>query len=585
MSAVMQAKPALAEDLRRSWEASRGSVIALGVFSAGINLLWLVPSLYMLQVYDRVLPSGSEATLLMLSLIVLFLLATMGLLEWVRSQILVRLGERLHGELSGRLFEISFRQSLATAGQQSGAQPLQDLQALRQFLAGPGLRAFFDAPWLPLYVALMFAFHSLFGWLAVLGAAVLVAIAALQEKRSASLLIEANRDAITIQAGLSRTLANADAIEGLGMAARLRARWDAAYERVIDVQTRASERSGLYSTASRVIRLVLQSAVLGTGAWLVLAEQLSPGVMIGGSILLGRALAPIDLLTANWKGFVAARAQFVRLNEWLGRVPASEPRMALPAPTGALSAEGLVVVPPGAQSPVLRGITFMVEAGNAVGIIGPSAAGKSTLARVLLGIWPAAQGRVRLDGAEVFGWDRAELGPHLGYLPQDVELFDGTVAENIARFGEVDSQAVVAAAQLAGVHEMILRLPKGFDTRVAAMGGALTAGQRQRLGLARAVYGEPKLVVLDEPNSNLDEAGDAALVRALAALKARGVTVFVISHRSSILPAVDKLLWLSEGQLIAFGSRDDVRKKLNEACQGVQPLQLVAKPSGAGSPI
>jgi ATP-binding cassette subfamily C protein EexD len=557
---------------------------ALGVFSLCINVLWLVPSLYMLQIYDRVLGSGSKATLLMLSLIGLFLLITMGVLEWVRSQMLVRLSERLHGQLAGRLFDISFRQALATGGQQSSAQPLQDLQGLRQFLTGPGLPAFFDAPWLPFHVALMFAFQPLFGWLSVLGAVLLIVVAVLQERRSAPLLREANRDATVSQAGLARSLSNADAIEGLGMAAQLSRRWAVAYDRVLMGQTRASERAGLYVTSSRVVRLVLQSAVLGVGAWLVLNEQMSPGIMIAGSILLGRALAPIDQLTNHWKGFVAARGQFSRLNDWLTRVPVLQARMSLPAPTGAVTVEGLVVVPPGAQVPALHGVSFVAEAGDIIGVVGPSAAGKSTLARVLLGIWPTKQGRVRLDGAEVYGWDRAELGPHLGYLPQDVELFDGTVAENIARFGDVAPEQVVAAAQLAGVHELILRLPRGYDTVVGAVGGALTAGQRQRLGLARAVYGNPNLIVLDEPNSNLDEAGDTALVRALVALKMRGATVFVISHRSSILPAVDKLLALDEGRLVAFGPRDEVRARLREAQVGKRLQLVAAKQRTAGNP-
>lgn len=580
MSRAVPRIAALAPDLRAAWNESRDSFVALGVFSCAINLLWLAPSIYMLQVYDRVLASGSAVTLLMLSLIGLFLLATMGVLEWVRARMLVRFGNRLHGQLAGRLFDISFRQSLLGGGQQSAGQPLQDLQGLRQFLGGPGLFAFFDAPWLPLYIALMFAFHPLFGWLAVLGALVLVGIAILQERRSAAMLREANREAAGSQAELSGTLANADAIEGLGMATQLRQRWDASYGRVLAAQTLASERAGLYSTSSRVIRLVLQSAVLGAGAWLVLDEQMSGGLMIAGSILLGRALAPIDQITGQWRTFVAARGQFARLNEVLNRIPAPQPRMSLPTPSGAVTAEALVVVPPGAQAPVLRGVSFTVMPGEIIGIIGPSAAGKSTLARVLLGIWPAQQGRVRLDGAEVHGWNRSELGPHVGYLPQGVELFDGTVAENIARFGEVVPEQVVAAAQLAGAHEMILRLPRGYDTPVGAVGGALTAGQRQRLGLARAVYGQPRLVVLDEPNSNLDEAGEIALAKALAALRQRA-TVFVISHRAGILPALDKLLVLNEGQLVAFGPRDEVRARLESRTIVPLPVQA-ARPAHGG---
>lgn len=574
----------LAPDLKQVWANSRRSFLALGAFSACINLLWLVPTLYMMQVYDRVLTSGSAATLLMLSLISLFLLATMGMLEWVRSMLLVRLGERLHGELARRLFDVSYRQSLATSGQQATAQPLADLQGLRQFLTGSGLSALFDLPWLPFFVLLLFAFHPAFGLLSLSGAALLLSIAVLQERRSASLLLAAGKDAGAAQAGLVRTLANADAIEGLGMAARLGARWDSAYQRVLGAQTRASERSAVLAAASRVLRVILQSSVLGTGAWLVLHDRTTGGVMVAGSVLLGRALAPIDQLTAQWKFFVVARGQLRRLNDWLLAVPEPAPRMVLPAPVGNVAVEGLVVVPPGAQVPALRGLTFHVEAGQIVGIVGPSTAGKSTLARALLGIWSPVQGRVRLDGAEIHGRDRSELGPHLGYLPQDVELFDGTVAENIARFGAVEPEQVVAAARLAGVHEMILRLPHGYDTQVGAVGGALTAGQRQRLGLARAVYGNPRLIVLDEPNSNLDEAGDAALLKALLALKERGATVFVVSHRAGVVPALDKLLVLRDGQLVALGTPEEVNRRLQDSRSGTPLYVVSAAPCSVGGP-
>jgi len=572
-----------AEDIRRALGACRQSVVAVGAFSLAVNLLMLVPAIYMLQVYDRVLTSGSVPTLLMLSLVVLFLLATLGALEWVRSQILVRVSERLDGLLADRLFDVSFRQSLATGGQQSGAQPLLDMQGLRQFLTGPGLVAFFDAPWLPIYCLVMFAFHPWFGWMAVLSALLLVGIAVANERATAATLVEANREAAAAQSGVTRTLRNAEVIEALGMLGALRARWRARSGRVIAAQTRASRRGGALVSTSRFLRLTLQSAVLGLGAWLVLRNEMTPGLMIAGSILLGRALAPIDQLTAVWKQFVTAREQYGRLNEWLKRLPPAPERMALPAPSGVLSVENLAVIPPGGTTPVLRGVSFAAAPGEVIGIIGPTAAGKSTLARAILGVWPAAQGKVRLDGADVYGWTREELGPHVGYLPQDVELFDGTIAENIARCGEVDSERVVAAARLAGVHEMVLRLPQGYDTPVGAVGGILTGGQRQRIGLARAVYGEPKLVVLDEPNSSLDEAGDQALIEALRALKERGTTVLVISHRTGVLPVVDKLLVLRDGQVLAFGPRDEVRRQLHEAQRPAAATQPAAPAAGSVS--
>ena len=554
-----------AEEIRSALARCRDSFVAVGVFSCGINVLFLVPAIYMLQVYDRVLTSGSEATLLMLTLIVLFLLATLGALEWVRTQIMVRVSQRIDALLGDRLFDLSFRQALVSGGAQSGAQPLQDLQGLRQFATGSGVFAFFDAPWMPLYLLVMFAMHPWFGWLGVFSAAALLLISIANERSTAALLKAANQDSLANQALLARTLRNAEAIEALGMIGNLRHRWRERSNKVLETQSRASARGGRWVTLSRWLRLTLQSAALGLGAYLVLENEMSSGMLIAGAILLGRALYPIDQLTSVWKQFIGAREQYARVNDWLRRIPSQPERMSLPAPQGRLSAENITVVPPGAQLPALRAISFEIEAGEIVGVIGPSATGKTTLARTLLGIWPATQGKVRLDGADIYGWSRTELGPHLGYLPQDVELFDGTIAENIARFGEPDSDKIVTAARLAGVHEMVLKFPQGYDTAIGSAGGLLTGGQRQRIALARALYGEPKLIVLDEPNSSLDDAGDAALLAALLALKARGATVVVISHRTGVLPALDKLLVLKDGQLAAFGPRDEVRKRMQPA--------------------
>ncbi|HXS80475.1 MAG TPA: type I secretion system permease/ATPase [Gammaproteobacteria bacterium] len=561
------AQRAPADEIRSVLARCRQSLVAVGVFSAGINVLFLVPAVYMLQVYDRVLTSHSEATLLMLTLIVLFLLGTLGALEWVRTQIMVRVSQRIDALLADRLFELSFRQALASGGVQSGAQPLQDLQGLRQFVTGSGLFAFFDAPWMPLYLLVMFAMHPLYGWLGVFAALALLGISIANERSTAALLKSANQDAVANQALLARTLRNAEAIEALGMLGQLHQRWKTRSEGVLETQSRASAKGGRWVTLSRWLRLTLQSLALGLGAYLALENEISSGMLIAGAILLGRALYPIDQLTGVWKQFIGVREQYRRLNEWLRRIPSQPARMSLPAPTGRVSVEAITVVPPGAQLPALRSVSFEIAAGEIVGVIGPSAAGKTTLARTLLGIWPATQGKVRLDGADVFGWSRAELGPHLGYLPQDVELFDGTIADNIARFGERDGEKVVAAARLAGVHEMVLKFPQGYDTVIGASAGILTGGQRQRIALARALYGEPKLIVLDEPNSSLDEAGDSALLAALLALKARRATVVVISHRTGVLPAIDKLLVLKDGQMGAFGPRDEVRKKMQPAPQ------------------
>ena len=494
---------------------------------------------------------------------------------------MVRVSQRIDALLGDRLFDLSFRQALASGGVQSGAQPLQDLQGLRQFATGPGLLAFFDAPWMPLYLLVMFAMHPLFGWLGVLAALALLGISIANERSTAGLLKTANQDALANQALLARTLRNAEAIEALGMIGNLRRRFRERSNAVLETQSRASAKGGRWVTLSRWLRLTLQSAALGLGAYLALANEISSGMLIAGAILLGRALYPIDQLTGVWKQFVGAREQYRRLDDWLQRIPSAPERMALPAPTGHVSVESITLVPPGAQLPALRSVSFEIAAGEVVGVIGPSAAGKTTLARALLGIWPATQGKVRLDGADVYGWSRTELGPHLGYLPQDVELFDGTIAENIARFGAPDSEKIVAASRAAGVHEMVLRFPQGYDTVIGSSGGSLTGGQRQRIALARALYGEPKLVVLDEPNSSLDEAGDAALLAALLSAKARGATVVVISHRTGVLPAIDKLLVLKDGQLAAFGPRDEVRKRM----QAVPPQAAGVSAAGHVLPI
>ena len=568
----------MSEDVRQVLAACRSSVIAVAVFSLGINVLMIAPSLYMLQVYNRVLVSGSGATLAMLSLLMLFLFTAMGGLEWVRAQILVRLTERIDALMGERLFDISFRQALFTGGQQSGAQPLQDLLGLRQFLTGPGFFAFFDAPWMPIYLLLLFAFHPLFGVLGVVSAIMLVVIAIINERTTSPKLVESQREYQQSQAAVSRTLRNAEVIEALGMLGSLRQRWVTRTQKVINLQASASEQAGLLVSLSKVLRQLMQSAVLGTGAYLMLGNEMSGGLMIAGTIILGRALAPIDQLTGVWKNFITAREQYRRLNDLLNKMPVQPERMPLPAPTGEISVEQVTVVPPGTNKPAIRGVNFRIARGEVVGVIGPSAAGKSTLARALLGVWPAAQGRVRYDGADAFQWDRAHLGQYIGYLPQDVEMFDGSIAENIARFGEVDSDKVVAAAKLAMVHEMILRFPQGYDTVIGTVAGALTPGQRQRIALARAVYGMPKIVVLDEPNSSLDEQGEFALLNAMQTLKSMGTTVLIISHRAGVLPVVDKLLVINDGQMVTFGPCEEVLAKMREQAAAAQQRTVQVVP-------
>ena len=566
-------------DLQKALKECRSYFYLAGFFSLFINITMLVPPLYMLQVYDRVITSRSISTLVLLTLLVVVLLLSMGVLEWVRSQVLVKSGAKLDVLLNERLFNATFKNSINSGGAQSSAQPISDLTGLRQFLTGNGLFAFFDAPWLPIYIAVMFLFHPYFGWTAVFAVIVLIILAIINEKISAEPLGEANKTAIGSTNFLNKNLRNVEVIESMGMLDNIRQRWQQMNNKVINLQALASKRAGLVSSISKSFRMIIQSMVLGLGAYLAIQQEITPGLMIAGSILLGRALAPIDLMIGSWKGFVAARGSYARLNEILTIVPAEKETMSLPDPEGNVSVEGVVVAPPGAKLPVLKGITFAVKKGESVAIIGPSAAGKSTLARTLLGLWPALSGKVSLDSADIYSWNRTELGTHIGYLPQDIELFDGTISENIARFGEIIPQAVIEAAKAAGVHEMVLRLPDGYDTVIGGHGGVLSGGQRQRIGLARAVYGHPAFVVLDEPNSNLDEQGEKALALALQGLKQRGCTVIIISHKVNIIAHVDKILVMADGVATLFGPRDEVLAKLSQATEQQKKTNVKTKPA------
>ena len=545
-------------DLEEALKLCKSAFLSAAGFSLLINFLMIAPSIYMLQVYDRVVSTGNKSTLLMLTLIVIVLFITMAALEWVRSQILVKVSGRLEMLLNKRLFNIAFKQSLYSGGQRATTQPLDDLTGLRQFLTGNGLFAFFDAPWMPVYLGMLFLFHPWYGWFSVVTAILLCIVAAVTERSTTHILSEANNISMATRGVLGRNLRNAEVIDSMGMLDRIRQRWMVGAIKVLELQAVASSRAGLLTALSKVIRISSQSLILGLGAYLVIEREISPGLMIAGSILMGRALAPIDLIISTWKGFISARDQYQRLNDLLRQIPADKDHMLLPAPEGRIQFENAVVAPPGSKLPVLKGINLVIEKGDIVGVIGASGAGKSTLARAILGIWPTSSGAIRLDGAEIFNWDREHLGDFVGYLPQDIELFEGTISENIARFGDMNPEQVVAAAKMADVHDLILRLPEGYDTVIGATGGKLSGGQRQRIGLARALYGNPVLVVLDEPNSNLDEVGEAALEKALTQLKQKRTTVLIITHRNNVLSKVDKLLILNEGVLAVYGPRDQV---------------------------
>lgn len=566
-----QSRSELAETLFRL----RRTFYALAVFSGVINLLMLTPAIYMLQVYDRALVSSNATTLLMLTLLTVGLYVLLALLEVVRSSVLIRVGNRLDMMLNQRVFSAAFERNLRRAGG-NPAQALQDLSQVRQFLTGSGLFAFFDAPWTPIYLLVIALIHPLLGIVTLIGSLLLVSLAWLTEVSTRKPLTEANQAALASGSFANNSLRNAEVIEAMGMLPALRQRWFGNHLRILDLQTLASDRAAYINGLTRFVRITLQSLILGGGAWLAIQGEITPGMMIACSILSGRALAPVEQVIATWKQLLSSRAAWKRLSALLQEFPARPPAMPLPRPSGRLSVEGAFACAPGSSLPILRGVTFSLAPGEALGVIGPSASGKSTLARLLVGIWPVQAGKVRLDGADVFQWNKEELGPWLGYLPQDVEIFEGSIAENIARFGPLDGDAVIQAARQAGVHDMILRLPQGYDTHLSADGGSLSGGQKQRIALARALYGDPALIVLDEPNSSLDDVGEMALIHALGDLKRHGKTLVLISHRPTVLNIVDKLLVLREGTVHMFGSRDEVLAALRQAgAAGSGPLASV----------
>jgi ATP-binding cassette subfamily C exporter for protease/lipase len=554
----------------------KGTFYTVGTFSAIVNVLALVPSLYMLQVYDRVLSSRNEITLLMLSLMVVGAFMFSGALELIRSFVLVRVGAQFDMQLNRRLYTAAFEQNLKQTGANAG-QALSDLTTLRQFLTGSGLFAFFDAPWFPIYLIVIFFFEPWLGLFALCGVAILVVLAIVNERVTYEPLKEANSMAIASSAAATNNLRNAEVIESMGMLPNLMSRWFKLHGKFLSLQAQASQKAGVISSATKFFQMSLSSLVLGLGALLVLDNKITSGMMIAASILLGRTLAPVQQLIAVWKSWSSTRSAFDRISALLESNPARPAGMPLPKPQGYLSVEGVTAAPPGVRNPIVKNVTFAIAPGDVLGVIGPSGSGKSTLARLLVGVWPAMAGKVRLDSADMYSWNKAELGPNIGYLPQDIELFSGTVSENIARFGEIDSEKVVTAAKRAGVHDMILHLPNGYDTQLGDGGGGLSGGQKQRIGLARAMYGDPALIVLDEPNSNLDELGEMALVNAVLDLRQRGKTIVLITHRPSALGATSKLLVMRDGSVQLFGPTKDVLATINEANQKALAQQQAAQ--------
>ena len=551
------------EELRAARAEGRGLLAAVALFSVFVNLLMLTGPLFMLQVYDRVLGSRSEETLAALFALVTFLFLTMGLLDLARGRIMARLAAGLQARLDRRVYAAMLARAALAPGDQAAASGLRDLEAIRQFVAAPVFLALFDAPWAPVFLAAVFVFHPWLGWTAITGGLVLVVITVLNQANTRRAVLAAHAATLRADRMADQLRDEADLVQSMGMRGATFERWAAARGEALAGSISASDQSGVYSIFSRTFRLFLQSAMLAVGALLVLKGELTPGAMVASSILMGRALAPVEQAIGGWALVQRAQEAWGRLARLLTAVPPAAPRTALPKPRAVLEANQLTVVPPGQTQAALRMVSFRLEPGQALGVIGPSGAGKSTLARALTGVWRPAGGWIRLDGATLDQYDPDVLGAQIGYLPQRVTLFDGTIAENIARLAPLpDAAAVVAAAQKAAAHQMILDLPEGYDTRVAQAGGRLSGGQIQRIGLARALYGDPVILVLDEPNSNLDNDGSMALNAAIRAMKAAGRSVLIMAHRPAAIQECDQLLFLDGGMRRAYGPRDEVLKSM-----------------------
>jgi PrtD family type I secretion system ABC transporter len=582
----MAAAPVLRRsELGDALRACRGAFVGVGVMSCIINLLYLTGSIFMLEVYDRVLPSRSVPTLVGLIVLAGGLYIGQGILDLIRGRILGRIGTSLDEALNARVFDTVVRLPLLVGGRNEGLQPLRDLDNIRAFLGTMGPGAFFDLPWLPLYLAICFAFHVLIGLTALIGAIILVSLTLVTEYMSRQPAREAMGLAARRNDLAAASRRNAEVMVAMGMTGRLTQRWGEANEKYLAGNQRASDVAGGLGAIAKVLRMMLQSAVLAVGAYLVIHQEATAGIIIAGSILSARALAPVDLAIAHWKSFVAARQSWERLNRLLDEMPARAVQTLLQDPSSRLSVEGLGIAAPGDQKVIVQDVTFALTAGNGLGIIGPSGSGKSSLVRALVGVWQPFRGKVRLDGAALDQWSSDVLGRHIGYLPQDVELFGGTVAQNICRFdSEARSDAIIAAAKEAGVHDMIIKMRDGYNTQVGEQGAALSAGQAQRVALARALYGDPFLIVLDEPNSNLDTEGDEALTRAVRGARERGAIVVVVAHRPIGIEAVEQLLVLKDGRVQAFGPKEQVLAQvLQPRVAAPTPIKIVSESGVAKS--
>jgi PrtD family type I secretion system ABC transporter len=563
-------------ELRAALASCRSALVGIAAFSGLINLLGLTGSLFMLEVYDRVLPSRSVPTLVGLAVITALLFGFQGMLELVRGRMLVRIGNQIDWRLSDRVYDLVVRLPLRTRGGGDGLQPVRDLDTVRSVLSGSGPAALFDLPWLPFYLAICFAFHPLIGTTALVGALVLVILTVLTDRLSRRSVRKASNYAAARNRLAEASRRNAEVLASMGMSTHLLARWQelgAAYRKQ---QRTANDISGGFGVTGRILRMMLQSVVLAVGAWLVIRQEASGGIIIAGSILTGRALAPVDLTIGNWKNFIAARQSWQRLKELLTALPAAAALLPLPAPTRNLLVDKLSVTAPQSEKVLVTDVSFQLTAGSALAVVGASGSGKSSLVRALVGAWRPSRGVVRLDGATLDQWPLDALGGHIGYLPQDVELFEGSIAENIARFApHPPMESVLAAANAAGVHQLIVSLPDGYNTQIGEQGMLLSAGQKQRVALARALYGNPFLIVLDEPNSNLDAEGEEALTRSILSARARGAIVLVVAHRSSALVAVDFVLTMFQGRQQAFGPKEEVLALARREPPSSAPFKVV----------
>lgn len=554
--------------------ACHESLVAAAVFSGVANLLMLVPAFYMLNVYDKAIGSNSLSTLVVLSIITLLMFIGLGAMETVRSRVLVAIGARIDFLIGPSVYEAIFSRALRAGSINATAEPLNDFANLRQFAAGKGAITVLDTPWIPIYIFVMFLFHPVLGWLGVVSSLAMVAVAIANQKSTSGKLQAANAIAQRNMATVRRDIANAEVVAAMGMFSTILHKWKPQQQQVIAAQTAASHLGGLFAAITKTFRLAIQSIAIGVGALLVLQQEISPGMLIAGSILVGRALQPIELAVGSWKGFVDARGQYQRLQMLFANTDWQYDRMALPAIRGGVSANKATITPPGTKTPSLREATFEISPGSICMVIGPSGAGKSTLIRGVLGLWPTSSGDIRIDGAESSHYNRTELGPQIGYLPQTIELFEGSVSEHIARQGEVNAQDVIEAARDAGIHDFILSLPAGYDTVLGQEGGVLLSpGQCQRLALARALYCRPQLVVLDEPNSNLDRLGEMALNRAIETLRAAGSTVIIVSHREGAMKVADQLLVISSGSVVDSGPTEEVLSRIGGHQGGSRAIQ------------